>query len=67
MHLGNRQLLPQVPEDTVVRFEDTRVRPSTFISNLVLYMDRYVLDFFLCECRRMKQESNGNTRLHQSY
>ncbi len=40
--IGSRQLLPHIPENTVIRFDGISIRPSTHVKNLGLYMDRYM-------------------------
>ena len=40
--IGSRQLLSHIPEDIVVQFDGTSIRPSTHVNNLGLYMDRYM-------------------------
>ena len=41
--IGNRQLLSRIPENIKIQFDDTSICPSTYVNNLGLHMDRYMM------------------------
>ncbi len=41
--IGNKQLLPRIPDDFVINFNDTSISPTHTVKNLGLYMDSYLL------------------------
>ncbi len=40
--IASRQLYSRIPEDVVIKFDDTSISPSSHVKNLGLYMDRYM-------------------------